>query len=142
MSSSQLRKVIQQPAVFRSFSSQVARVSPLFSKTVLSNDTKGFQSSARCNFSDERSAQLRAEGVIDEAGFTAFNTLHELRLTSCKAYEEKELFGTFTPKDGGEGSYEWMTYKDFNALVDKTRTVLKNLGKFFLSNRDLSDFQY
>lgn len=129
MPNSQLRKLVRQPGVFRSLSSQVTRAaSPLLSKAVLSNDTKLSGCSTRSFFSDERFAQLRSDGIIDEAGFTSFDTLHELRLASCKAYEEEELFGTFRQKEGEEGSYEWMKYKDFNALVDRTRTVLKNLG--------------
>mmetsp|Transcript_26192 Transcript_26192/g.38732 ORF Transcript_26192/g.38732 Transcript_26192/m.38732 type:complete len:693 (+) Transcript_26192:114-2192(+) len=129
MPNSQLRKLIYQPGVLRSFSSRVAKTaSPLLSKTVLSSDSKAFESSTRSFSSDERFAQLRSDGVLDEAGFTSFDTLHELRLASCKAYSEDELFGTFKQQEDGKGSYEWMTYKDFDALVGKTRTVLKNLG--------------
>jgi len=126
MSNPQLRRLIRQAGAFRSISSQVA---PLFSASALSNDVpKAFGSSTRSYFSDERLAYLQSEGVLDETGFTAFKTLHELRLTSCKAYEDDDLFGTFRKQKNDKEGYEWMNYKDFGALVNKTRAVLKNLG--------------
>jgi hypothetical protein len=78
-----------------------------------------------------RAAALHDKGVIDEHGYTNFETLHELRLSACEAYYDHDLFGTYAPavdgKEGGE--YKWMTYEEFNGLVDKTRSVLEDLGK-------------
>jgi len=77
-----------------------------------------------------RAAQLEAKGIVDADGYTNFDTLHELRLAACDAYDDHQLFGTFQPASGKEegGEYEWMTYADFDVIVDKTRAVLQDLG--------------
>jgi hypothetical protein len=81
------------------------------------------------HFTEERLAALQKEGVIDPEGWTAFNTLHELRLSACHAFYDHDLFGTYTVQENGEGAYKWMTYEDFGAIVEKTRAVLNDLGK-------------
>lgn len=72
---------------------------------------------------------LQSNGIVDSEGLVNFDTLHELRLAACQAHEENELFGTYVQQNEDDGSFDWMTYKDFDALVDKTRSVLKDLGK-------------
>jgi len=126
MSTQQLRRFIRQESSSRSISS---RITPLLSASTVSNDVlKPFGFSTHRLFSNERLAYLQSEGIVDETGFTRFKTLHELRLTSCKTYEDESLFGTFRKQANDKEGYEWMNYKDFDALVNKTRAVLKNLG--------------
>lgn len=125
MSNLQIRSLIHQSGTSRSFFS---RGTPFSSILSTSYTKTNLQSSKRSFFSEERFAHLRSQGVIDEIGFTSFDTLHELRLSACKAFEDEKLFGTFKQSEDGEGSFEWMKYKEFNALVDRTRSALKNLG--------------
>lgn len=75
-------------------------------------------------------AVLQADGVMDANGLINFDTLHELRLASCRAFDKNSIFGTYcdAKKDDKDGAFQWMTYHDFNALVDKTRSVLKDIG--------------
>jgi hypothetical protein len=88
-------------------------------------------SSLRSFSEKSRAAALHENGVIDEHGYTNFETLHELRLSACEAYYDHDLFGTYAPAPDGKegGEYKWMTYEEFNGLVDKTRSVLQDLGK-------------
>jgi len=67
---------------------------------------------------------------MDANGLINFDTLHELRLASCRAFDKNSIFGTYcdAKKDDKDGAFQWMTYHDFNALVDKTRSVLKDIG--------------
>ena len=83
----------------------------------------------------DRLASLQASGLIDDDGLTNFTTLHELQLSACQVFADNNIFGTYTKKapqegDKGEpgGAFEWMTYQEFSALVDKTRSVLKDIG--------------
>jgi hypothetical protein len=80
------------------------------------------------SWTSERIASLQAQGVLDEDGCTNFDTLHELQFSACSAFEKNSLFGTYTKK-GEDGAYQWMTYEDFDTLVNKTRAVLKDIGK-------------
>ena len=115
--SSQLRK-----SCLRLAGSRAVRESP-FAPMKFVSTTRTFSS-----WTSERVASLQARGVLDEDGCTNFNTLHELQLSACTAFEKNSLFGTYTKK-GEDGSYQWMTYDDFGALVSKTRAVLKDIGK-------------
>ena len=59
----------------------------------------------------------------------AFNTLHDLQKSSCLLFSENQLFGTHKPSTDENGEHEWMTYKEFDNLVDKTRALLQDVGK-------------
>jgi hypothetical protein len=81
-------------------------------------------------------AALQASGWVDEDGLTSFTTLHELQLSACQVFADNQIFGTYAKKvpqqgdkDEPGGAFEWMTYQEFSALVDKTRSVLKDIGK-------------
>lgn len=52
-----------------------------------------------------------------------FKNLVDLCEKSCKKYKDRELFGTKT-----EGSWKWMTYGEFEKLVDDFRGGLASLG--------------
>lgn len=52
-----------------------------------------------------------------------FKNLVDLCEKSCKKYKDRELFGTKT-----EGSWKWMTYGEFEKLVDDFRAGLASLG--------------
>ena len=86
------------------------------------------------SFSSKRSFSVELKkwqelGYVDEKGLTLFNSLHEMQVRSCATYAENELFGTYTQgEDGKEGSYQWMTFKEFARNVDKCRAVLKDIG--------------
>lgn len=79
----------------------------------------------RAFFSSDTHDNLQAQGFVDEKGWTKFETLHELRLSAVATFSDRHLFGTYSSKDE---TYDWMTYNDFGALVEKTRTVLKDIG--------------
>jgi hypothetical protein len=73
--------------------------------------------------------------MMDSEGYTNFKTLHELQLSACAVFEPRNIFGTYA-KEGDSGAFQWMTYQEFSALVDKTRAVLKDIGKFHCSRCD------
>ena len=55
------------------------------------------------------------------------------------AFKDNPLFGTYRAPETEEnivkdqeeakGSFEWMTYGEYGELVDRCRTVLKDIGK-------------
>jgi len=121
MSNPQIRRLILKGGAFRSFSSQAAALN-------LTQGLSNNSSSKRRYFTSKRLTHLRSKKIVDDAGFTKFKTLHELRLTSCEAYKDDDIFGTFLKNTDGKEDYEWMKYRDFAILVNKTRAVLKDLG--------------
>jgi hypothetical protein len=117
--SSQLRKSCLRLVGSRAVrESPFARISNVASTRTLSSWTS------------ERVASLQARGVLDDEGCTNFQTLHELQLSACSAFEKNSLFGTYIKKGEG-GAFQWMNYHDFSALVSKTRAVLKDIGKIW-----------
>jgi hypothetical protein len=84
----------------------------------------------------DRLASLQASGWVDDDGLTSFTTLHELQVSACQVFANNHIFGTFAkaPQQGDKGespaggAFEWMTYHEFSALVDQTRSVLKDIG--------------
>lgn len=122
MASPQLRSLVHRVgsrALLRASASSTQSVSPFASSAL-----RSFSSTETAHLAD-----LQASGFVDSNGHTNFDTLHELRISACAAYHDRDLFGTFAPGAvEGEGEYKWMTYSEFNVLVDKTRAVLQNLG--------------
>jgi len=125
MSNLQFRRMIRHIDTFRSISNGLV---PSFLAPAINDASTLFRSSHRSFFSEEKLINHQSKGIVDVNDFPTFKTLHELQLLSCKSYEEKNLFGTFRKQKDGKEGYEWMNYNDFGTLVDKTRTVLRNLG--------------
>lgn len=121
MSNPQLRTLVHRVGARAVRAGASTQVSPLLA-------SKGHQSVSARSYSQDRVAALQSRGILDNDGLVNFDTLHELRLSACQAHEENDLFGTFAQQNEEDGSFEWMTYKEFDALVDKTRSVLKDLG--------------
>ena len=71
---------------------------------------------------------------LDEEGFTAFKTLHELQVASCKVYSENDLFGTYSSISG---KFEYLSYGDFGKLVSQCRVLLKDLGESQSGNNSI-----
>ena len=94
----------------------------------------------------DRLASLHASGWVDDDGLTSFTTLHELQLSACQVFANNDIFGTYAkaPQQGDKaeppagGAFEWMTYHEFSALVDKTRSVLKDIGTLYYADGTLS----
>jgi len=84
------------------------------------------------------STTLTREDVMDSQGLLQFKTLHEMNHYASIAFRENPLFGTYRApvveenvvKDQkeGKGSFEWMTYGEYGEMVDRCRTVLKDIG--------------
>ena len=87
--------------------------------------SRSFSSSTEVILSEQEKI-FQAEGLLDEQGFTIFDTLHIMQVRSCRVYAEKELFGTYSPESK---QFEWMTFKEYETAVDQCRAVLKDLGK-------------
>lgn len=100
------------------------------SQVQVANSNVSWRSFSVSSSEKDRMAVLQADGVMDANGLINFDTLHELRLASCRAFDKNSIFGTYcdAKKDDKDGAFQWMTYHDFNALVDKTRSVLKDIG--------------
>ena len=85
------------------------------------------------------SETLTREDVMDSNGLLQFTTLYEMNRNATIAFKDNPLFGTYKAaeieenvvKDQPEakGSFEWMTYGEYAELVDRCRTVLKDVGK-------------
>jgi hypothetical protein len=73
-----------------------------------------------------REDNFRKAGILDEHGFTSFDTLHEMQVRSCMVYSGNDLFGTYNP---GSEQFEYMTYQEFDEKVNQCRPLLKDLGK-------------
>lgn len=69
--------------------------------------------------------ELLARGVVDEKGFTRFDTLHEMQVNSCLAFANKDSFGTY---DKETERFEFITYEEYGRRVDDCRAVLRDLG--------------
>ena len=86
---------------------------------------------------------LTLEDVTDSNGLLQFNTLHEMNTYASIAFKDNPLFGTYKPPvteeenivkdkvDAGKGTFEWMTYGEYGQMIDRCRTVLKDIGTFF-----------
>lgn len=82
---------------------------------------------------------LTREDVVDSDGLLQFKTLHEMNRNATIAFRDNELFGTYRAppqeenfvKDQEEkpGKFEWVSYGEYGELVDRCRTVLKDLGE-------------
>lgn len=88
---------------------------------------------------------LTREDVMDSNGLLQFTTLHEMNRNATIAFRDNPLFGTYKAAPAVEeniivkdqppqeqqakGSFEWMTYGEYAELVDRCRTVLKDVGE-------------
>jgi hypothetical protein len=83
---------------------------------------------------------LTREDVMDNRGLLQFKTLHEMNCNAAIAFRDNPLFGTYkaTPvanenvlneKEDAKGKFEWMTYGEYGDLVNRCRTVLKDIGE-------------
>ena len=87
---------------------------------------------------------LTREDVMDSNGLLQFTTLHEMNRNATIAFKDNPLFGTYKaapaveenivkdqppPEQQAKGSFEWMTYGEYAELVDRCRTVLKDVGE-------------
>lgn len=77
---------------------------------------------------------------MDTRGLLQFKTLHEMNYNAAIAFRDNPLFGTYkaTPvadenvlneKEHAKGKFEWMTYGEYGDLVNRCRTVLKDIGE-------------
>mmetsp|Transcript_20440 Transcript_20440/g.49151 ORF Transcript_20440/g.49151 Transcript_20440/m.49151 type:complete len:695 (-) Transcript_20440:118-2202(-) len=88
--------------------------------------------------STDTTAPLTREDVTDSQGLLQFKTLHEMNHYASIAFKDNPLFGTYRAPETEEnivkdqeeakGSFEWMTYGEYGELVDRCRTVLKDIG--------------
>jgi len=100
-------------------------------KFFLSTDTNTSSTTSSLTFDD----------VTDSNGLLQFKTLHEMNTYASIAFKDNELFGTYQPpkmpeenvvKDKVEdqkGTFNWMTYGEYGMMIDRCRTVLKDIGK-------------
>jgi len=72
--------------------------------------------------------QFQGEGIVDERGLVQFDTLHEMQERSCRVFEEKPLFGTYSE---ASKQFEWMKYQEFAQKVDTCRALLHDLGAYW-----------
>ena len=87
------------------------------------------QSSCKRHISSDRVKEYQDLGYLDEYGLTKFDTLHEMQVRSCAVYAENDLFGTHNPESD---QFEYITYKEFENRVNACRSVLHDLGKYFV----------
>jgi hypothetical protein len=93
---------------------------------------------------DETPSPTR-DDVMDSRGLLQFETLHEMNTNATIAFRDNPLFGTYAAgpiaeenvlKDKGEGEGEgkgkfvWMTYGEYGDLVNRCRTVLRDIGEW------------
>jgi len=60
-----------------------------------------------------------------------FKTVHELQIRATEAYGPNPMFGTYKKAAGQAlGEFEWVTFSEFDVLVQRTRNMLKafNVG--------------
>ncbi len=85
-------------------------------------------------------ATLTREDVTDSDGLLQFKTLHEMNHYASIAFKDNPLFGTYRAppvteenvvkdQEEAKGTFEWMTYGEYGELVDRCRTVLKDIGE-------------
>ena len=67
--------------------------------------------------------KLRSEKLTNTDEVMVFSTLAELISNSAKKYGDRPYFGVKK-----NGVYEWMTYSEFDVIVRKFRTLLKQKG--------------
>jgi len=99
--------------------------------------SRSFSSSNEVNLTEQEKI-FQSKGLLDEQGFTIFDTLHEMQVRSCEVYAENELFGTYSPESK---LFEWMTFNEYGTSVDQCRAVLKDLGKLRGYERQKGTFQ-
>ncbi len=77
---------------------------------------------------------------MDSRGLLQFKTLHEMNCNAAIAFRDNPLFGTYKAapvadenvlkeKEEAKGKFEWMTYGEYGDLVNRCRTVLKDIGE-------------
>jgi len=113
-----------------------------------SND-RFFFSSTSTTLSSEKN--LTRDDVLDSDGLLQFTTLHEMNHLASIAFKDNPLFGTYKAplveenvvKDqkDAQGSFEWMTYGEYGEMVNKCRTVLKDLGEYRSITQDIISTQ-
>ena len=111
------------------------------SQNAINNQTKFFLSTDT-NTTTSTTSSLTFEDVTDSNGLLQFKTLHEMNTYASIAFKDNELFGTYQPpkmpeenvvKDKVEdqkGTFNWMTYGEYGLMIDRCRTVLKDIGKY------------
>ena len=90
--------------------------------------------------SDAPKATLTRDDVVDSQGLLQFKTLHEMNHYASIAFKDNSLFGTYKAPEvednvvkdpsGELGKFEWMSYGEYGEMVDRCRTVLKDIGEF------------
>lgn len=78
---------------------------------------------------------------MDSNGLLEFSTLHEMNHRASIAFRDNPLFGTYRPppveaenvvvkdrEEAKKGEFEWMTYGEYGEMVDRCRTVLRDIG--------------
>lgn len=120
--------------------SRLARVTSSSSRAVRLPAAAAAPGGNRFFSSETPPAPLTREGVTDSHGLLQFKTLHEMNHYASIAFRDNPLFGTYRAplveenvvKDQADakGTFEWMTYGEYGGLVDRCRTVLKDIGEF------------
>ena len=107
------------------------------SHDAINNHTKFFLST---DTNTSSTSSLTFDDVTDSNGLLQFKTLHEMNTYASIAFKDNELFGTYQPpkmpeenvvKDKVEdqkGTFNWMTYGEYGMMIDRCRTVLKDIG--------------
>lgn len=87
--------------------------------------TFGSKTSSKDYVLSEREQVFYDKGWVDEVGLTIFKTLHENQVRSCEVYATNELYGVHNPETD---EFEFSTFADFGKQVNRSRTVLQDLG--------------
>lgn len=53
--------------------------------------------------------QWQSQGILDERGLVAFDTLHNMQVRSCQVFSDKNLFSTYSEETK---DFEWMTFAE------------------------------
>jgi hypothetical protein len=78
------------------------------------------------SLSPEQKTKFQEEGILDEQGLVNFDTLHNMQVRGCQVFAPRKLFGTYS---ASSKQFEWMTFGEFGALVDRCRAMLKDVGE-------------
>ena len=124
--------------------SRLARVAASSSKRTSPSAIASCIASSQNRFSSTTdTSSLTREDVTDSQGLLQFNTLHEMNHYASIAFKDNPLFGTYRAPSVEEnvvkdqkdenGTFEWMTYGEYGEMVDRCRTVLKDIGECHIS---------
>mmetsp|Transcript_26633 Transcript_26633/g.37521 ORF Transcript_26633/g.37521 Transcript_26633/m.37521 type:complete len:706 (-) Transcript_26633:170-2287(-) len=73
---------------------------------------------------------LQEMGVLDDGELVQFDTLHNMQVNACLAFDENDLFGTYKAavSEKEEAQYEWMSFTEWGETVNQCRAVLQDMG--------------